>query len=82
MEKALKKKDAGLLVFEAKQVVARVEKLGDLFEPVLELKQTLPDLRKAAIAAEPERIEIAAQADEGHSEADPTTRTRKKRPKR
>jgi bifunctional non-homologous end joining protein LigD len=65
VEKALKKKDASLLVFEAKQVVARVEKLGDLFEPVLELKQALPDLRKTA-TAQPERIDIAAQADEEH----------------
>ncbi len=65
VEKALKKKDAGLLVFEAKQAVARFEKMGDLFEPVLELKQKLPDLRKAA-TPEPERIEIAAQADENY----------------
>ena len=63
VEKALKKKDAALLVFEAKQVVARFEKMGDLFEPMLELKQSLPDLRKTAVA-EPERIDIAAQADE------------------
>jgi bifunctional non-homologous end joining protein LigD len=63
VEKALKKKDASLLVFEAKQVVARVEKLGDLFEPMLELKQTLPDLRKAA-TAQSDGIDIAAQADE------------------
>jgi len=67
VERACKKKDAGLLVFEALQVVARVEKLGDLFEPVLELKQGLPDLKAGAAAAEPERIEIAAQADEGNS---------------
>jgi bifunctional non-homologous end joining protein LigD len=63
VERAFKKKDAGLLVFEAPQVVARVEKLGDLFEPVLELKQRLPDL-KGAVAEEPKRIEIAAQAEE------------------
>jgi len=63
VEKTLKKKDASLLVFEAKQTVARFEKMGDLFEPVLELKQRLPDLRKA-VAVQPERIEIAAQADE------------------
>ncbi len=62
VERAFKKKDAGLLVFEAPQVVARVEKLGDLFEPVLELKQKLPDLKAGARA--PERVEIAAQADE------------------
>jgi len=62
VERAFKKKDAGLLVFEAPQVVSRFEKMGDLFEPVLELKQRLPDL-KAAVTKEPERIEIAAQAE-------------------
>jgi bifunctional non-homologous end joining protein LigD len=44
VEQALKKKDASLLVFEAKQVLARVDKMGDLFEPVRELKQKLPKL--------------------------------------
>ena len=61
VERAQKKKDAGLLVFEAGQVVARFEKMGDLFAPVLELKQKLPDLRKTGAAAP---IEIAAQAEE------------------
>jgi bifunctional non-homologous end joining protein LigD len=63
VERALKKKDAGLLVFEAPKVVARFEKMGDLFEPVLELKQRLPDLKGVA-AEESKKIEIAAQADE------------------
>jgi bifunctional non-homologous end joining protein LigD len=44
VEQALKKKDAALLVFEAKDVLARVEKMGDLFEPVQKLKQKLPQL--------------------------------------
>jgi bifunctional non-homologous end joining protein LigD len=69
VERALKKKDAGLLVFKAPQVVARFEKMGDLFEPVLKLKQKLPTLKEltGAVApeAEPERIEIAAEAEEG-----------------
>jgi bifunctional non-homologous end joining protein LigD len=68
VERALKKKDPGLLVFEAPQVVARFEKMGDLFEPVLKLKQKLPTLKEltGAVApeAKPERIEIAAQAEE------------------
>jgi bifunctional non-homologous end joining protein LigD len=65
VERAFKRRDAGLLVFEAPQVVARVEKLGDLFEPVLELKQRLPDLKKAGAAVPgSEAIETAAQADE------------------
>jgi bifunctional non-homologous end joining protein LigD len=62
VEKTLKKKDAGLLVFESKDVVKRFEKMGDLFEPVLELKQKLPEL-KAAVPAAAASIEIAAQAD-------------------
>jgi bifunctional non-homologous end joining protein LigD len=61
VERAFRKKDAGLLVFEAPQVVARFEKMGDLFEPVLELQQRLPDLK--GVAAQPEPIEIADQAD-------------------
>jgi bifunctional non-homologous end joining protein LigD len=68
VERAFKKKDPNLLVFDAKQVVSRVDKLGDLFAPVLQLKQQLPDLKKLAAsaeAAEPEeRISIAAQAEE------------------
>jgi bifunctional non-homologous end joining protein LigD len=44
VEKCLARKDPKLLVFEASQVVERVAKLGDLFEPVLKLKQKLPDL--------------------------------------
>jgi bifunctional non-homologous end joining protein LigD len=70
VERAHKRKDAGLLVFEAKEAVARFEKMGDLFEPVLELKQTLPDLRKlagTAAAENPQPIEIAAQAEDERS---------------
>jgi len=65
VQRTLKKKDAGLLVFESSQAIARCEKMGDLFEPVLELKQKLPDLKGAAAAQEPELVEIAAQADDG-----------------
>jgi len=44
VEKAWKKKDATLLVFEAPMVLERVQKMGDLFEPVRTLKQKLPKL--------------------------------------
>lgn len=65
VERALKKKDAGLLVFESSKAIARFEKMGDLFEPVLELKQKLPDLRKSAGTAVPSAVvELAAQADD------------------
>ena len=54
VEKCLARKDPKLLVFEASQVVERSEKLGDLFEPVLKLKQKLPDLGlKAPPASKP-----------------------------
>jgi hypothetical protein len=38
----LKKKKADLLKFRCDQTIARVEKQGDLFEPVETLKQKLP----------------------------------------
>jgi bifunctional non-homologous end joining protein LigD len=44
VERAIEKDNAGLLVFEAADVLKRVEKDGDLFAPVLELKQKLPEL--------------------------------------
>lgn len=40
----LKKQDRELLVFTSDRALERVEKYGDLFEPVLKLKQRLPDL--------------------------------------
>jgi bifunctional non-homologous end joining protein LigD len=39
-----KKKDAKLLLFASDEVLRRVEKHGDIFEPVLKLKQKLPVL--------------------------------------
>jgi len=42
VENCLKKGDAKLLVFESDQVLERVKKFGDLFAPVLKLKQKLP----------------------------------------
>jgi bifunctional non-homologous end joining protein LigD len=66
VERTLKKKDASLLVFESNQVLERVEKSGDLFAPLLTLKQKLPKL--AGISKGYERaiatgVDIAAQAD-------------------
>ena len=42
VENCLKKKNAELLKFRSDQTLKRVEKLGDLFEPVETLKQKLP----------------------------------------
>jgi bifunctional non-homologous end joining protein LigD len=79
VEHMLKKKDPSLLVFEAGQVLKRVEKMGDLFEPVLKLRQTLPKLTAnvgagvpAPVASEgrgsssvKKGLKIAAQAGSG-----------------
>jgi len=60
VERCWAKKDASLLVFESDQVLKRVERMGDLFEPVLTQKQKLPPL--AALAALREGGEIHAQS--------------------
>jgi bifunctional non-homologous end joining protein LigD len=44
VDRALKRKDPARLSFVSDQVLQRVEKDGDLFRPVLELKQKLPSL--------------------------------------
>jgi bifunctional non-homologous end joining protein LigD len=54
VETALKKKDAARLVFEAKDVLARVEKMGDLFAEVQTLKQKLPKLSNLTPESEPD----------------------------
>jgi len=44
VERAVERDDPDSLVFEAGDVLRRVERDGDLFAPVLELRQKLPDL--------------------------------------
>jgi bifunctional non-homologous end joining protein LigD len=44
VESCLKKGDPNLLVFDSDQLLARVKKFGDLFEPVLNLKQKMAPL--------------------------------------
>lgn len=45
VETTWKKKKPALLTFESADVLKRVEKLGDLFAPVLQLKQKLPSIK-------------------------------------
>jgi bifunctional non-homologous end joining protein LigD len=59
VEACLKKGDASLLVFESDEVLARAKKHGDLFEPVLKLKQKMPPVEalqklEAGASAKPE----------------------------
>jgi bifunctional non-homologous end joining protein LigD len=44
VESALEGEDPDALVFEADEVLERADERGDLFEPLLELEQQLPDL--------------------------------------
>ena len=44
VKKCLSKKDPQLLAFDSEAALKRVERSGDLFEPVLKLKQKLPPL--------------------------------------
>jgi bifunctional non-homologous end joining protein LigD len=44
VEQCLKKQDPDLLTFPSDKTLARVDEHGDLFEPVLKLKQKLPPL--------------------------------------
>ena len=64
VELAFKKKDPKLLVFEAQKVLERVQKRGDLFEPLLNLKQKLPDMsglaRKSPAEAMKAGLDLAA----------------------
>ena len=78
VERTLKRNDAGLLVFESHQTLERVEKMGDLFAPLLTLKQKLPKL--AGIGeGEPQVVgEIAAQASR-KAPRNAVTRPRSKR---
>jgi bifunctional non-homologous end joining protein LigD len=54
---ALQKRDPGHLHFESHEVLDRIKKYGDLFEPVLTLKQQLPSLESLADAKPVERKE-------------------------
>lgn len=49
VEITVKKAEAQLLVFDSRAALRRVEKHGDLFDPVLRLKQRLPKLETVAI---------------------------------
>ena len=44
VERAVEREDTASLVFESGDVLRRIERDGDLFAPVLELEQDLPDL--------------------------------------
>ena len=66
VENCLAKRDPALLVFAADQVLKRAEESGDLFDPVLKLKQKLPALQ-ALGHAPPEPTARVSKAKSVHS---------------
>jgi bifunctional non-homologous end joining protein LigD len=66
VEKCLKAKDPSVLVFDSDQLLKRVEKLGDLFEPVLKKKQKLPKSLLEAMGG-PSAVEKMANRRRGGS---------------
>ncbi len=82
VESCLKKGDPTLLVFESDQVLERVKKYGDLFEPVLKLKQKMPRLEALEqFSAESGAAPSSAQAPakRATSASDRTKQVAKKR---
>ncbi len=62
VEQALAKKKPEMLVFEAPRTIERCQKMGDLFGPVLRLKQSLP--KAAALVGQAAKVDLAAEAEE------------------
>jgi bifunctional non-homologous end joining protein LigD len=78
VEACLKKKDPAFLRFQTEQVLARVEKHGDLFAPAAVLKQKLPNL--AGVEAKSEAVDLAAQAQESPKRASKSKVSAKSKP--
>jgi hypothetical protein len=77
VEQCLAQNDPELLVFTADRVLQRVEKSGDLFEPVLKLKQKLPPLDALGSSApEASRPASDAKAAQGKTAQKETPLTR------
>ena len=73
VELALQQKDPNRLVFESDDVLERIEKNGDLFEPVLRLKQKLPSLN-ALIGKVPSRLRGSDTAEHSRRSQKPSKR--------
>jgi bifunctional non-homologous end joining protein LigD len=66
VERCLKRQDPQMLVFDSGEVLKRVERKGDLFEPVLRLKQKLPALGEVQ-GGEEQREAAAAETKKSRS---------------
>ncbi|HVH88646.1 MAG TPA: hypothetical protein VM912_18145, partial [Terriglobales bacterium] len=77
VEKCLKKKDPNLLVFDSAQVLARVVEMGDIFEPVLTLKQRLPNVGE--FGEQPETSQTKSARGQKSKSATPSKTPARKR---
>jgi bifunctional non-homologous end joining protein LigD len=78
VEECLKKEDPERLVFTSDDVLKRADKLGDLFEPVLKLKQKLPSVEVLAATSQAEASadKAASKVRRSSPVADAKTKTR------
>ncbi len=77
VEACRKKKDPNLLVFTSDQTLKRVDKFGDLFEPLLTMKQKLPSLEKLKELIPAETLNAAARERQKTTEKPAAKRRRK-----
>jgi bifunctional non-homologous end joining protein LigD len=81
IESALRARDAARLAFEAPAALARFQRDGDPFAPVLELQQELPRARQGVTAARAPRSKLrgAARIPSGAAPPPPTGAARRPR---
>jgi bifunctional non-homologous end joining protein LigD len=80
VERTLKKKDASLLVFESDRTLERVEQLGDLFAPLITLKQSvpkLPGLNEGEAGALRQGLAVSSSSHRGRGKKPPVSKTPK-----
>jgi len=80
VENCLEKGDATLLVFDSDRVLERVKQDGDLFAPVLKLKQKMPALAALQMEAQPAATAMAAAKKERSVSSMAAQRQKKERP--
>lgn len=74
VERCFKKKDASVLTFDAEKVIERANRMGDLFESVLTLKQKLPKLAALQALFQSGELDIG----EGKVSVDPVANSPRK----
>jgi bifunctional non-homologous end joining protein LigD len=78
VERTLKKRDASLLVFESDRTLERVEQLGDLFAPLITLKQRvpkLPGLNEGEAGALKQGLAVSTSSHRGRGKKPPVSKT-------